>query len=57
MKVSASTGIKAAANAAAFLAEVEAASEVDMIGIQLSRGCHCIRRSIMWVARDASIPI
>jgi hypothetical protein len=56
MKVSASTGIKAVANAAALLAGV-AASEVDMIGIQLSRGCHCIRRYIMWVASDASIPI
>jgi hypothetical protein len=57
MKVSASTGIEAAANAAAFVAGVEAASEMDMIGIQLSRGCHCIRRYIMWVASDASIPI
>jgi hypothetical protein len=57
MKVSASTGIKAAANAAAFLGGVEAASEVDMIGIRLNRGCHYIRRYIMWVAGDASIPI
>jgi hypothetical protein len=57
MKVSASTGIKAAANAAAFLGGVEADSEVDMIGIQLSRGCHYIRRYIVWVDGDASIPI
>ncbi|MFL6675802.1 MAG: hypothetical protein ACJ8LG_21240 [Massilia sp.] len=57
MKVSASTGIKAAANAAAFLDGVEAASGVGMIGIQLNRGCHYIRRYIMWVAGDGSIPI
>jgi hypothetical protein len=56
-EVSASTGIKAAANAAAFLGGVEGASEVDMIGLRLSRGCHYIRRYSMWVADDASIPI